>query len=163
MGPARPLVLLLCAALLVTVTAFVTLPSSPGRPRHRRHVITTMTGGHKHHHHPKHKQQQHHHHHRGGGRSRHQHLKHAAGVASAATGLSLWPMVGEDSGGGGGVVGATDSGLPRGASLLVAAVKSSSLAEARDAAMNVKGCLTGDKDMQKAAAKGDWATVRVCG
>lgn len=73
--------------------------------------------------------------------SRHRQLKHAVAVVAGAaiSTAALW---------GGGEMPA------------FAAVKASTQAEARAAALNVKGCLQGVKEMQRAANKGDWAAVR---
>lgn len=75
----------------------------------------------------------------GGVSSRQQHL------TQATAGLAI-------------VVGASTA-LSGGSGVAVAAVKASGQAESRAAALNVKGCLAGVVDMQKAAGAGEWTAV----
>jgi hypothetical protein len=101
-----------------------------------------------------------------GGASRLQHLRHAAAGIAGALGVSLLACCRISSSSSNGLV-AGAAPLPGGgrgsSSLLVAAVKASGQAESQVAAKNVKVCLAGVKEMQKAAAEGDWARVRAYG
>lgn len=93
--------------------------------------------------------------------SREEYLLRQVGAAlvGSVSAMGMWggssgrAVAGASVGGGGVGMGVS--------SLLVAAVKASSLAEAQAAARNVKVCLRGVQDMQKAANEGDWTTVRL--